>query len=376
MTAEVTLDELNRTTLARQHLLARTDGPVAGVIDDVGGLQAQHPDTPYTALWSRRSGETTTDLERTLTDREVVKATVMRSTLHLVPAARWADLDAVSAAERLASWRASARRAGVDLVELNAAVRELCRTTARTMDDIEAFAAERHPGVDVADAVPAGVRRPWWRLASAGGGLVHVPPSGLRGSHGPSSYVEGAAWCGVGADEAGPDLDAARARAVVGYLRAFGPATMADIGHGLGIRRATPLKVALAEIGPRVLVRPDGTELFDLPDGEVVPADTPAPVRFLPRWEHLLVALKDRGRFLDEEGTAAVYRRNGDILPTYWVDGRVAGTWTLERSDAGAVLRLTAIAGPTAGREAVEAEADALLGHLADDVADRAVTWA
>lgn len=371
-----TLGELNRTTLARQHLLARADGSVAEVIDAVGGLQAQHADMPYLALWSRRTGQKDEHLESALTARDVVRATLMRSTLHLVPAERWAELDVVSAAERLATWRASARRAGVDLVALNAEIRELCRSAPRTVDEIEAFAAERHPGVDVADAVPGGVRRPWWRLTSAGGGLVHVPPSGLRGHHGPPSYADGATVC---ASPSVPDLDAARVRAVVGYLSAFGPASRADIAHGLGIGRVTPVKAALAEIDARVLEGPDGTELFDLPDGEIVAADEEAPVRFLPRWEHLLVALRDRSRFLDDDGVSAVYRRNGDILATFWVDGRVAGTWSIERTDDRAELRLAAISDlATEHRDAVEAEAQALLGYLVDDTADDdgVLTWA
>ncbi|WP_407317163.1 winged helix DNA-binding domain-containing protein [Isoptericola halotolerans] len=376
MSAQLTLDELGRTTWARQLLLSRAEGTVADVVGAVGGLQAQHPDMPSTALWARRAGTSTTDLDDALAEREVVRATVMRSTLHVVPVARWADLDAVSAAERLATWRASARRAGVDLVELNAGVRELCRTGPRTVDEIEAFAAERHPGVDVVAAVPGGVSRPWWRLASAGGGLVRLPGSHPSAADAPASSVEGASWCGVSEE---PDLDAARVRAVVGYLRAFGPASRADVGHGLGIRRATPLKAALAEIGPRVLSGPDGTELLDLPDGEVVTADVAAPVRFLPRWEHLLVALKDRGRFLDDAGAAAVYRRNGDILPTCWVDGRVVGTWAVDVTGDRATLAVTPTATApeltAALRDELVAEGTRLVDRIAPDAAERTVTW-
>ncbi|NOV98818.1 DNA glycosylase AlkZ-like family protein [Isoptericola halotolerans] len=373
MTTQVTLEELNRTTLARQHLLERAAGSVAAVVGDVGGLQAQHPEMPFTALWSRRSGPVT-DLSSALTDRSVVRATVMRSTLHLVPATRWADLDVTSAAERLATWRPSARRAGVDLVELNAAVREHCRHVPRTVDEIEAFAATRHPGVDASAAVPAGVRRAWWRLASAGGGLVQVPPTSMHESRGPASYAEGSTWCDLTDDSA--DVDRARVHVVVGYLRAFGPAARADIAHGLGIRRATPLKAALAEIGPRVLRGPGGVELLDVPDGEVVGAGTPAPVRFLPRWEHLLVALKDRARLLDDAGRAAVYRRNGDVLPTWWVGGRVAGTWSVERAGDRAELALSTAdgVGPVP-RDEVEAEGRSLLTSLVDDASELTVRW-
>ncbi len=389
MGERVTQAELNRTTLARQHLLARSHDGVAAVVRAVGGLQAQHADMPYLALWSRRAGQTIAALESALADRAVVKATVMRSTLHLVASRDWPVLDAVSAEQRLAAWRASARRAGIDLTELNDAVREYC-ARPRTVDEVEAFAAARHPGVDAAAAIPGGVTRAWWRLASAGGGLVHVPPSGMFGSHAPPRYVDGRVWlAGVlptPADEVGPDgsepdgsePDEARARAVGQYLRAFGPASAADVARGLGIRGTTPLRRALARLDLRVLEGPDGRELLDVADGVTVDGDAPAPARLLPRWDHLLVAYQDRDRLLDAAAGAGVYRRNGDVLPTYWVDGRVAGTWSLDVDRARATLRLGPLGAQPAGdrRDELEAEAAELLAYVAADAAERVVTWA
>lgn len=393
MVNRVSQAELNRTTLARQRLLARSHDGVPAVVRAVGGLQAQHADMPYVALWSRRADQTITALESALTSRAVVKATVMRSTLHLVPARDWPALDAVSAEQRLAAWRASARRAGVDLVELNDAVREYC-AQPRTVDEIEAFAAARHPGVDAAAAIPGGVTRAWWRLASAGGGLVHVPPSGLFGSHVPPRYVDGRRWLAEvpptaadasergdsGPDESEPDEsepDEARARAVAQYLRAFGPASVADVARGLGIRGTTPMRRALGCLDLRVLEGPDGRELLDVADGDTVDGDAPAPVRLLPRWDHLLVAYQDRDRLLDAGTAAGVYRRNGDVLPTCWVDGRVAGTWSLDVDRARATLRLSALGGEPAPahRGELEAEAARLLAYVATDAAERVVTW-
>jgi hypothetical protein len=343
----------------------------------VGGLQAQHADMPYVALWSRRARQTIADLEAALTDRALVKAPVMRSTLHLVPADDWPLLDAVSAEQRLAAWRASARRAGIDLVALNEAVRVFA-ATPRSVDEIEAFAAERHPDVDAAAAVPGGVSRPWWRLAGAGGGLVHVPPSGLWGSHAAPRYVDGRAWLAdrllLPLPEVAPDE--ARARAVAGYLAAFGPASAADVARGLGLRGSGALKQALALLDLRVYEAPDGPELMDLADGEVVPGDVPAPVRFLPRWDQLLVAFDERDRLLDDAHAPAVHKRNADVLPTILVDGRVAGTWATERDDDTATLRITTFDEPTpATRAEAEAEGDRLLGYVEPGASTRAVTW-
>jgi hypothetical protein len=379
MATRLTEAELNRTTLARQQLLARSHDDVPAVVRAVGGLQAQHADMPYVGLWSRRADQVIADLESALTGKRLVKAPLMRSTLHLVRSQDWPVLDAVSAEQRLATWQPSARRAGLDLVELNAAVRGFC-AEPRTVDEIEAFAAERHRGADPTAAVPGGVSRPWWRLASAGGGLVHVPPSGLWRSHAAPRYLDGRVWLadapGVSFEER-PEPDAARAAAVEHHLRAFGPASRADVARGVGILRATPLKRALALLDLRVLEGPDGGELLDLADGKTVDGDAPVPVRFLPRWDHLLVALEDRSRFLDATTTAGVYRRNGDVLPTFWTGGRVAGTWALDDAAERATLRLTPLGRAPSGddRDALEAEGARLLAYATPDAGEPAVTW-
>ncbi|MFI2101690.1 winged helix DNA-binding domain-containing protein [Isoptericola sp. NPDC019693] len=379
MPAPITADELNRTTLARQQLLTRSDDGVTAVVGRVGGLQAQHADMPYVALWARRAGQTIGTLEEALTGGDVVKATVMRSTLHVVPSAHWPLLDAVSAEQRLAAWRASARRAGVDLVGLNAAVRAFC-AEPRTLDEVEEFAADQYPGVDAVAAIPGGVSRAWWRLASAGGGLVHVPPSGLWGSHVAARYQDGARWLADRVPHPLPTFppDEARAGAVEAYLRAFGPASARDVARGVGIRGVGALKRALALLDLRTYAAPDGRELLDLADGDVVPGDAPAPVRLLPRWDQLLVALDERSRIVDPEHAGLVYRRNADVLPTLWVDGRVAGTWSLDVDARRATVHLEPFGGDAWAhhREELEAEAAALLDLAAAGSTEREITWA
>ncbi|GAA1741056.1 winged helix DNA-binding domain-containing protein [Isoptericola hypogeus] len=378
MPTTLTADELTRTTLSRQGLLARSDDDVATVVGRVGGLQAQHADMPYVALWSRRAGQTIADLEDALTGKSVVKATVMRSTLHVVAADEWPVLDAVSAEQRLAAWRASARRAGVDLVGLNAEVRAFC-ARPRSLDEVEEFAAAQYPGVDAAAAIPGGVSRAWWRLASAGGGLVHVPPSGLWGSHVAPQYLDGAVWL---ADRLAlplqvPAPDEARSRAVARYLAAFGPASVEDVARGLGVRGARAMQTALAGLDLRAYVGPDGRDLVDLAGAETVPGDTPAPVRFLSRWDHLLIAFAVRDRLVAAEHAPAVYRRNGDVLPTFCVDGRVAGTWALDRDAQRASIRLAPFDDELAHRhgETIEREAEALLDYVAAELDERVVIW-
>src|SRR6185295_11480699 len=87
MSADVlTARALNRATLARQLLLARSDRPVLHSVHHLVGLQAQVPLHPYPALWSRLERFDPAVLARLLEDRAVVRIVVMRGTLHLVTA--------------------------------------------------------------------------------------------------------------------------------------------------------------------------------------------------------------------------------------------------------------------------------------------------
>lgn len=174
MTDRRSLRALNRATLARQGLIERMTGPVADVAGRLAGLQAQHANAPYVALWSRRDGQTIADLEAALADRSVVRATVMRSTLHLVAAADFAVLDTASALPRVAVWQASARgrRRGPDRAP-RGDPRVLCRATVRGGDrgapgDGGPIArARRGPGGRPQRSIPDGerVRRPRPRSA-------------------------------------------------------------------------------------------------------------------------------------------------------------------------------------------------------------------
>jgi hypothetical protein len=222
------LRELNRATLARQGLLDRHRGSVAEVIGRLAGLQAQHANPPYIALWSRRTRQTIRALEAALADRSVVKATLMRTTLHLVAAADYPAFDVASAESRVALWRPTARRTGVDFEGVHDRLLTFC-ATPRSVADIEAWLDDVAPGI--ARAAPAGVRNVGFRAASAGGGLVHVPPSGSWRSHDKPRYVAARVWL---ADYERPSPDDALATTTERYLAAYGPASIADVGKWLG----------------------------------------------------------------------------------------------------------------------------------------------
>ena len=119
---------------------------------------------------------------------------------------------------------------------------------------------------------------------------------------------------------------------VLRYLGAFGPATVADVSSW---SRLTGMREVVERLRPRLRVFRDerGRELFDLPDAPRPDPDTPAPSRFLPEYDNVLLSHADRSRFVrdDRRGqpwTAPII--HGTVLH----DGTIAGTWHIERDPA------------------------------------------
>ena len=374
---DVSLRQLNRTTLARQGLLDRLTGPVPKAIGRLAGLQAQHANWPYIALWSRLADFEIADLVDALDDRSVVKATLMRSTLHLVHAADYTVLEGATRGSRIQNWAPTVQRAGVDDRALHEHLLALAGTP-RTLAELEAFdvedAATGSTG-SLADHAPGGVARVAFRIASARGGLVHVPPSGHWRSHGKARYVAARVWLG---DAAIPDEEPALEEALVRYLRAYGPASVADFGQWFGQRRVSLSKAAVERLGDRLvrLRAHDGRELLDLADADLATGDEPAPVRFLARWDSLLVSYDARLRMLPDEYRPAVYKKNADILATFLVDGFVAGTWRWEVARGVAAIDLQPLQtiGPRV-RTALTDEAERLIRFVEPEATRHEVRW-
>ena len=309
----LSLRELNRATLARQLLLRRVSLSPARAIERVAGLQGQWPPAPYVGLWSRVEGFRREALARALARRDVLKATVMRSTLHLVSAR---DYELFVAA--LHGGDASPIRADAIALADQAAegVRGLFAEGPKARTEVMAWLAREHPA-------PVAEEFPWstWFAVCVRARLVHTP--------------EGAAWTArsgrrlVVRPEAAAVSDPAEARVelVRRYLAAFGPASRKDVGQwsGMRMRHIDPALEALEPL--RRFRDEEGRELVDLPRAPLPGADAVAPVRFLPHWDNLLLAHDDRRRVLPEEYRKVVIAKNGDVAQTFLVDGVVAGMW-------------------------------------------------
>jgi hypothetical protein len=158
------------------------------------------------------------------------------------------------------------------------------------------------------------------------------------------------------------------------YFAAFGPATRADLSQRSGEPVGT-FSEALEALNLVSFRAEDGRTLLDLPDSPRPRADIPAPVRFPPKWDSLLFAYERRERVLPEPYRRIVIRKNGDVLPTFLVDGVVAGTWEAPLRGR-ALLTLTSLESIAAPQRAeIVEEGKRLLTWLRPDSDRRELRW-
>jgi Winged helix DNA-binding domain len=347
--------------------LRRAELPVYDAIEHLAGIQAQEPPAPYYGLWSRLANFPIDDLSELITGRKAVRTSLMRCTLHLVTARdvlAWrAPLQAVLERGLFSGSPFARQLEGIDIERLLAVGRELLDERPRTVADLSRELHARWPDYD-RNSLAYGVR---YLLP-----LVQVPPRGLWGVTSPAVLTTVEAWLGE-APQPDPTPDAVIRR----YLGAFGPASVSDVQQWSGL---TGLRPVLERLRPelRVLADDRGRELFDVPHAPLADPDTPAPPRFLPWWDNVLVAYSDRRRIIPDVYRKAVVQ---DHLgrPPLLVDGMVAGFWELRRQPktSHATLRIEPFVPPSARqKEELEEEGARLLAFAAAGVAQCEVVFA
>ena len=335
----LTLRELNRATLARQLLLQRTRLSPTAVIERLVGMQAQSPQAPYVGIWTRTTGFRRGSLERLLQQSTIVRATATRQTLHLVTRRDYALIG------RLKNFPWETKRAK----QLAPSVRALAARGPVTSAEALAH-LESEYGLAGVDARRA------WQMARIAAHIVHHPETALWQPRNERRFVA------IEEPEAHVPVEA-RAEIFRRYLAAFGPSTRRDIGAWSMIRVAE-IDAALELLEPLRRFRDEqGRELLDVPRAPLPDAETPAPVRFLPKWDNVLLAWADRTRVLPEQHRKTVIKMNGDVAQTFLVDGFVAGIW---RVDDGRVVLEPFEPLSAAARREIEDEAGRLEAFLAE----------
>jgi hypothetical protein len=364
---------LNRALLARQGLLERLDAPLVDAVEQIGALQAQQWNAPPVALASRVEGFAIDQLHDALQRGRLLSGTLLRGTLHLVSAREHPAYAAIADAARAPFWRRTKAEPGPGADALLDALRAYAGEQPRSGEDIAAFLEDwvaDHP--EALD--PGEVKRQReikWRPFLRWGALVRAPADGTWGAKAPSSLL--AAPRRVRATDSKLD-DVVRR-----HLRAFGPASADDVASWIGWR--TPeVRPALERLELERFEDEKGRALFDLPDAPRPDPDTPAPPRLLAAFDSVLLAYesKRRARILPDRHRDAVYeRRNLRIKPSYTVDGRVAGIWSLEVKRGAATIALEPLERLTkANRAALAEEAERVARVVAPDAKAHAVTVA
>jgi hypothetical protein len=333
----LTLRDLNRATLARQMLLARESVGVVEAIERLAGMQAQYSPSPYIGLWTRLEAFQKEDLTSALLNREVVKASLMRWTLHLASARDYPYFARAVAESRAAVWRPNAEKAGVDAPALHKALLEFASKPRMIGEMLEFLDGQAQLPPDP-DRYPYTV----WHAASARGWLVHVPPSGTWRYFGKNSYISTREWLGQTEE---PSLQDAMTHLVKRYLAAFGPATRADVVSWAGLRKVSLVDEALRTLGDEVVTfhGEDGKTLYDLASSPRPGGDVPVPIRYLPKWDNLLLGYDNRERVLPARYRKMVIAKNGDVAPTILVNGVVTGMWSSKLERGVATLQLEAL---------------------------------
>jgi hypothetical protein len=352
----ITARELNRATLARQLLLSREAVSVTDGVRRVVALQAQLPASPYVALWNRLAGFDPAALDEAFAGHQVVRATLMRVTMHAVHAADHQAfreaMDPTLRASRLGDPRFTA--SGLTPADADA-----------LMGALLDFAGQPRTAAECGDWLSRQLGAPLsplaWRMLRQYAPLWHVP-AGEPWSFGIRTPYVAARPRPVLADAAASD--AALQILVRRYLEGFGPASIADMARFALVQRAR-VRAAVQALGGSlsVLAGPGGTVLYDVPGAPLPGGDTPAPPRLMAMWDSIMMAYLDRSRVIPAGYQKLVTRTNGDVLPTVLVDGYVAGVW---RAGSEGISVTAFCALPASAWDGLAAEAQTLMPFLAD----------
>jgi hypothetical protein len=310
----LSLRDLNRTLLLRQRLLERTAVPALRMIGHLLGLQAQENLPPYLSLAARIDGFDPPELSEALERADVVRFLTMRGTIHvLLPEDALALRPWVQPAlDRQSSSNQMSRPArGVPVPELVAATRRLLADGPLPVKQLGEALAEVFPGVPAAAlAHTARERAP----------LVQLPPRGLWRRGGGVVYQTVENHLGR------PMTEVDVQELVRRYLRAFGPATPADMTTWSRVTRLGPVFASMAdELVP--VECEDGRRRYDVPDGEYASGDVPAPARLLGAYDNVWLSHSDRQHVVPDDVRPRWAGSNGGIGNTVFVDGFMCGLW-------------------------------------------------
>jgi hypothetical protein len=345
--------QLNRALLARQLLVERASLPPVDVVERLVGLQSQAPLAHYVGLWSRIKAFDPTPVGAAVVDGSLVRTHAMRGTIHLLSRRDAMGLRALMApmlATRFGSTALAKSLNGLDVDDVSRVARSVAADVPLSRLELGRRLAERFPGYPEESLAYAAVfHEP----------MVQTPPRGVWGKRETPKWQTFNGFLGAGAVGSVSVDDV-----VLRYLAAFGPASVADIRYWSGLSGLSEV-VSRLRGQLRVFIDENGRELFDVPEAPLSSGDLPAPVRFLPEYDNVLLSHADRTRVIPDKRPVPLFAGDGARAGTVLVDGNYRATWRLSVAARAATITVTAMPGLTR-RESddVQAEGLQLLGFL------------
>ncbi|MCB2213538.1 winged helix DNA-binding domain-containing protein [bacterium] len=324
----LTTRELNRALLARQLLLERTTISPLGAVNQLAGLQAQIARPPFVALWSRLKNFSRDDLYTLITSKQVVRATWLRATIHLVSTSDFLTFRQTLQPVLSKALGSIARKEldGVDFAEIVAGARDLLGDNHLPFAEIRPLLQERFPDTN---------HRMLGYLVRTHLPLVMVPSEDRWAWHAKAGFAVADRWLDaeIYPAEHLPEL-------VKRYLAAFGPATPGDMQTWSGLQGLKPI---FEQLDDELVTFKDERKraLYDLPDAPRPPAETKVPVRYLANFDNAILGHQDRTRIVADEHRKGLVSKNLMVPATFLVDGFVAGTWKTDVKRKVATLTLT-----------------------------------
>lgn len=355
----LTLRQLNRTLLARQMLLARQDMSPVAATEHLIALQSQIPNPPYIGLWTRLRSFERSQLTALLESREIVRAPWIRSTLHLVSAADHQRFQSVIQPALLRGFRSffGARGADLDIERLVGIAKPFLESNQPSIGALRTHLQAQEPTLNK-EAMAYAVRS---YLP-----LVQIPPSGTWGAGTRATYTTADNWLGPAVSS---DLPSLFRR----YLAAYGPADIMDFQTWTGMTRLkSQLAPALADLV--VYQSESGRDMYDLPESTIAAPDSIAPLRFIPEYDNVLIAHRDRSRILPDEHRKKVFLSAGRVIGTVLIDGFVGATWKVKKDKHSLTLNVKLFeAKPNDCLQEIQEEGNRLLRFYDEEASSHAV---
>jgi uncharacterized protein YcaQ len=353
------IDAIATFRLRRHHLLDEPPADAITICRDMCGVQAQVMSAAYLQLWTRNHTLRRAGIEDALwKSRSLVKTSLMRQTLHLIPTDEFPLYIAALRPSRYAQAMRVMDRCGITRDESEALVPLIMKTLSEGPLSRPAIAAAIRP--------KASKRVRFWMENSWS--LVRLPVAEGLVCYGRG---EGNAIVFIRTDHWLPKLKLelmsateAQCALLKKYLRAYGPATLTDFAHwaGLPMQEVKPLRALLdAELAEIPADKKNCLLLRE--DVEVLKssANAKASIRLLPHFDSYLLAHRDKDHLLSAKHYKRVYRNQGWISPAVLIDGAIAGVWSYQLQGKRLLVKIEPFGKLSkAERAGIEREAESL----------------